>query len=179
QVLETALRIDLDVFEVQAVEANLFLEAPVKVLDDALAHAFVDRAGDEAHLAQRLHQAIGVAAEDALEELGDALAHLRTELGDGAEVEQDHRAVGLHEEIPRVRVRVVDAVDEDHLAVDAHDAPRDVLLVDAERAEAGAVADLHALDERRRQDALRAHFANRSGEDDGRVLGEVRRDALD
>src|ERR1019366_10089128 len=131
QVLETALRIDLDVFEVQAVEANLFLEAPVKVLDDALAHAFVDRAGDEAHLAQRLHQAIGVAAEDALEELGDALAHLRTELGDGAEVEQDHRAVGLHEEVPRVRIRVVDAVHEDHLAVDAHDAPPDVLLVDA------------------------------------------------
>ena len=51
-------------------------------------------AREEAHLAQRLDELLGVAADDALEELGDALAHLRRELGDGAEVEQDERAVG-------------------------------------------------------------------------------------
>src|ERR1019366_844401 len=179
EVLEPALRIDLDVFEVQAVEADLFLKAPVEVLDDALAHALVDRARDEAHLPERLHQAIGVAAEDALEELRDALAHLRTELGDGSEVEQDDRAVRLDQEVPGVRIRVVDAVDEDHLAVEAHDPPGHVFLVDAERVEPRDVADLHALDERRGQDALGADLTHRAREDDGRISGEVRGDALD
>ena len=162
QVLETALRIDLDVLQVEAVEAHLFLEAPVEVLDDPLAHALVGGARDEAHLAHRANQAVGVAPQDALEELGDALAHLRAELGHGAEVEQDDRAAGLGQHVPRVRIGVVDAVDEDHLAVEPHDPPGDVLLVDAERVEPGDVADLHALDERRGQDAPGAQLAHRA-----------------
>ena len=45
------------------------------------------------------------------------------------------RAVLLDEHVPGVRIGVVDAVDEDHLAVEADEALRDVLLVDAERVE--------------------------------------------
>ena len=101
------------------------------------------------------------------------------ELGHGAEVEQDDRPVGLDEHVPGVRIGVVDAVDEDHLAVEAHDAPRDVLLVDAERVERGDVADLHALDERRGEHARGAQLADGAREDDARVVGEVLRDALD
>ena len=69
--------IDSDVLEVEAVELHLFLESTVEVLDDLLAHRLVARARDEAHLAQRLDQPIGVAPEDPLEELRDSLAHLR------------------------------------------------------------------------------------------------------
>jgi hypothetical protein len=62
-------------------------------------------------------------------------------------------AVPLHQQIPGVRIGVVDAIDEDHLAVQAHEAPCDLLLVDAQGVERCHVADLDALDERRRQDA--------------------------
>ena len=102
------LRIDLDVLQVEALELHLFLEALVEVLDDLLAHRLVARLREEAHLAERLDEPIGVAADDALEKLGDALAHLRRELRDGAEIEQDERAVLADQDVPGVRIGVVE-----------------------------------------------------------------------
>jgi hypothetical protein len=86
------LRIDLDVLQVEALELDLFLEALVKELDDLLAHV-VARAREKAHLAHGLDEPVRVAPNDALEELRDALAHLRRELRDGPEIEQDEVAV--------------------------------------------------------------------------------------
>ena len=119
-------------FRLKRLELHLLLEALVEVLDDLLAHVVVARAREEAHLAQRLDQAIGVAADHALEELGDALAHLRRELRDRAEIEQDELAVRVDQDVPGVRIGVIDAVDEDHLAVDAHDLLRELLAIDAQ-----------------------------------------------
>ena len=103
-------------FRLKLLELHLLLEALVEVLDDLLAHLAVVGAREEAHLAQRPDEAVGVAPDDALEELGDALAHLRRELGHRAEIEQHELAVGADQHVPGVRIGVVDAVDEDHLA---------------------------------------------------------------
>src|SRR5207237_4246049 len=103
----------------EAVEADLFLEAAMEVLDDLLASALVGGARDEAHLPHRLDEVVGVPPEHALEKLGDPLAHAGAELRHGAEVEEDDLAAGLDQQVPGVRIGVVDAVDEAHLAVEA------------------------------------------------------------
>ena len=82
------------------------------------------------------------------------VAHRRRQLGHGAEIEEDQRAVGADEHVPGVRIGVVDAVDEDHLAVGAHEPVRQILLVDAQRVDGADVADLLAVDERRRDHAF-------------------------
>src|SRR5207244_484655 len=93
QVLEAALRIDLDVLEVEALEPDLLLEAPMEVLDDLLADFAVVAAREKAHLLERLDQPVGVATDHPLEKLRDTLAQLRRQFADCAEVEQDERSV--------------------------------------------------------------------------------------
>ena len=85
----------------------------------------------------------------------------------------------VDQDVPGVRIGVVDAVDEDHLAVDADEAARELLLVDAHRVEAREVGELLPFDERRREHAARRELAHRHREVDARVLLEVRRDLLD
>ena len=111
-----------------------------------------------------LTRLVGVAPQHALEELRDALAHLRAELRHRAEVEEHDRPVLPDEHVPGVRIGVVDAVDEDHLAVEAHEADGHVLPVHAERAQGGEVARLHALDERRHEHALACRARGRARE---------------
>ncbi len=68
---------------------------------------------------------------------------------------------------------------ENHLAIQAHEAPRDFLLVDAQRVQGGGVAHFHALDERGREHALRAELPHRLRNDEPLGAREVLRDTLD
>jgi hypothetical protein len=89
------------------------------------------------------------------------------------------KTMAPHEHVSGVRVGVIDAVDEDHLAVQAHQASRHVLLVDSESAKRGDIARLDPLDEGRREHAPSAELAHRLREDDALVRREVACDSLD
>ncbi len=179
QVLEALERIDLDVLQVEAIETDFFLKATVEVLDDLLAHLAVVAAREEPHLLQSLDELVGVAADDSFQKFGDALAHARRELGHGAEIQEDERPIGAGEHVPRVRIGVVDAVHEDHLAIGANDLPRELFSVDAGLIDRRGVAHLHAVDEVGRQNVSRRQLGDDAREDDHRIGGEVLREALD
>ncbi len=151
----------------------------MEVLDDLLADLIVGAAREKSHFAERLDQAVRVAPQDAFEKLRDAVAHLRRQFRDRPKIQQDQRAVASHEQIPGVRIGVVDAVDEDHLAIRADEPAREILLVDAERVDAREVADFLPLDERRRDHLVRRELANGHREDHAIVPREILLDALD
>jgi hypothetical protein len=98
---------------------------------------------DEAHLLHRLHELRGVARERGADEVGHTVAHARRDLGDRAEVdEHDARAAiggATHEQVSRVRIRVVEAVGEDLLAIRRHHLARELRAIDAELFEARPV----------------------------------------
>ena len=98
----------------------------------------VRAARDEAHLLHRADDPAGVAGQRALDQLDDAGADVGRDLGDRAEVEEHDRRrlaarAGPDEEVPGVRIGVIDAVGEDLLAVDLDDLARE-LRCDRDRA---------------------------------------------
>src|SRR5215510_12175040 len=181
--LEAALRVELDVLQVERVERDVLLELLVEVLDDLLEHLLVGAARDEAHLLHRADDAVGVAGQRALEQLDHALADVAGDLGDGAEVEKhDGRRLavdaGPDDQVPGVRVGVVDTVGEDLLAVDLDDLARELAAVEPELLDAEAIGDLAAGLEVGDQDARGGQLVDDPGEADVGAALEVGRDPL-
>src|SRR5260370_41808788 len=68
---------------------------------------------------------------------------------------------------------VVNAVEADNLGVQSCEASCDVCLVEAEGAERSGIAQLEALDERRRENTRCTKLSNRLGEDHALVARKV------
>ena len=147
----------------------------MEVLDHLLEHLLVRTARDEAHRLHRLDDASRIARQRALDQLDDAGADGGGDLGDRAEIEERDRrragVVGADEEIPGVRIGVIDAVGEDLLAVELDDLTGEMPAVDLELLRGDLVGDLEAglevgdqhavgrqlLDDRRERDVRAAH----------------------
>ena len=92
-------------------------------------------------------------------------AHLRRDLGDGAEVEEHDRhfaggRVLAHEDVPGMRIGVIDAVGEDLLAVGVDDRARELAAIDPERVEPRVSVTLTPSIHSVRQDARRRQLAH-------------------
>ena len=171
QVLEAPLRIDLDVLQVEAVELHLLLEAPVEVLDDLLADvaSSLVRARKpilrSALMRRSVSRRITPSRNSGMPSRigGDSSATAPKSSSTSVAVRADQH-------VPGVRIGVVDAVDEDHLAVDADDAAaRAPCWSIPSASSAGDVADLHAFDEGRREHAAACDSSRmRQREDDAR-----------
>ena len=76
---------------------------------------------------------------------------MRREHADGTEVDEYDRAVGPDKDVSRMRIGVVDAVDEDHSAVRRDDSLSERTAVETARGERLEIGDLRAVDELGRQ----------------------------
>ena len=94
-----------------------------KYCDHAVEHLGIGAARDEPHLLHRRHDAGGVAGHRPLEERHHPAPHPLADRGGRAEVEEHDGGrrrparPAAHQQIPGVRIGVIDAVDEDLLAV--------------------------------------------------------------
>ena len=144
------------------------MKSAVEVLDDLLEYAIVGAASDEPHGSHGAHDSLGVASQGALDQLDDALAHGRGNLGNGAEIQEHHGRAGrgfahANQQSSRVRVGVIDAVGEDLLAVDLDHLSRQHAAIDIHAAKRRAIGDLAARFEMRGQ-----HAAGRAVGNDAR-----------
>ena len=104
----------------------------MEVLDDLLEHLLVRAARDEAHLLHRADDAPGVARQRALDQLDDA--RRARSPGISATAPKSRNTIvggppsplGPDEQVPGVRIGVIDAVGEDLLAVDLDDLAREL-----------------------------------------------------
>ena len=121
-------------------------------------------ARDEAHLLHGRDDAPHVARDRALQEGHDALAHARGDARRGAEIEEHENGIaatrsGSQQQVPRVRIRVVHAVDEDLFAVGLDAQARRLGSVDTRASDAGQIAHLHTIHPLGDQHAPRAMVA--------------------
>ena len=104
-------------------------------------------------------------------------------LGDGAEVEDDDERLTLRplldEEVPRVRVGVEVAVDEELLVEGLHEARREPGAIEPHAVDLVEAGDLHPLHEGHGEDVGRGPLVHDGRKEDVRLVGEVLRHALD
>ena len=130
--------------------------------------AFLAEAGhDRSHLA-------AVALAQGEEQADQRILQLRADPGHHAQIDQRETAVGGQQHVPRVRVGVDEAVDQDLVEVGVEElggqgAP--VVSLAGERAER---ADVAAIDQVHRQHERGGVVVDRLGDDDAVVGGEVR-----
>ena len=155
----------------------------MEVLDDFVKDLFVGAAGDKAHRAHGFDDALGIVGQRPLNQIDDAAPHLGGDLGHGAEVEKHQAHVTAfafapaHQQIAGVRIRVVDAIFENLLAIGLDHQLGQAPAVKAGPAEPGQVGDLDAPLEVSGQDSRRRQLVDDGGKGDVRTLGEVVGDA--
>ena len=127
-----------------------------------------------------LDEALRVTAEHPFQELWNAGAHFLRELGHSAKVEKDDRATRVDEHVSGVRIGVIQAVGEDHLAVKCAPALRATSFLSKPSASMPTMSltlrpstNVEVSTRRSRS------FPDGDREADARVVFEVFRDALD
>jgi hypothetical protein len=88
----------------------------------------------ESERAERGRDLCAIVAEDGRDELHHAFAEARSQLLRQAEVEQDHPAIALHQDVPRMGIAVKEAVHQDHLAEHVDQAAGELLRIGADLA---------------------------------------------
>ena len=151
-----------------------------RLLEELLVALF----GDESHLAKTLEDQIAVLGEDALQDVERAVDEHFAHFADGAEVEH-HQArpvtialARLHEEVPRVRIGVEEAVDEELLVERLDETRGDLDAIEPAPLVLGELGDLEALHEGHGQDVFRRELFDHRRKENVVLAGEVLRHPL-
>src|SRR5438034_6318374 len=119
------------------------------------------------------------APDDPFPELADAKSDVRRKTPYGPEVDEGDAAVGMHQDVPGMGVRVEHAVHEHHLAIGSKNPLRERWPVDAELLERVEVGHLRSDDEFRGKHALGRQLLDYGREMHLAAAGKVRRDRRD
>ena len=131
-----------------------------------------------AHLGEHVDGRVAVLVDDRDEQVGDEPASVVGELAAASEVGERDPAVVHREQVPGVRVAVVEAEHEDLLVVAGDASAGDLVSVHALRVELLRPVERHASDSLERQYRRRSALPVDLREVDGGIVGEQCREAL-
>jgi hypothetical protein len=132
----------------------------------------------EAGTAGRSRGARNVASEPTRQHLRHGGSEAGRQLLGEPEVEEADHGAGQHQEVPRVRIALEEAVLEDHAGVGAADALRDDVQVVSGGSQRVRVDHLDAVEELEDQQPARGVLGMQARHAHRRIVGEPRTDAL-